>query len=498
MKAYLILLILMSTSALFAQTEFLDTLTTANTPFQIPIRIGTSGELSFLETPDNFMVGPAFGGAYSKSVVQYISPIKLTDPTSLLSPITEERSWMEVRRRRYDGGLGLVALMGNNFYVGLVPFKGAMQTTVRIKDSKEAILPDDLRIPQTLDIISNWRTGDQGTYQMYGGVEILAAFGVSFVNLARSSVAFQNQFIVEVRKVSDKLVLFSIAEEDLKRSESSIGPLVSKVALDLFYGKRFRSEFVLDLTNPMHHDLYKQGLAGKIIELQTKLDHRSQKLKWIGAKSSFYIGIPYFIGVEKSQGSYSINTDGQDSDMSIKTRFNKGIFATQGEHDRLVYRTEDLVLLLWNSQMKKAHHNVMEKYFFRFGRSIGIQGFGESFPRGLYGSVQTQIGLAFSREEIESFRALDVASINNELRLRCEALKLNCRRLSKRQSMLKNLTKAMKAPWNEMSFELGKLLMKHPALIQSVLKISKLKKEVYIKFLNDNYQSTEGMLEVGL
>jgi hypothetical protein len=480
---------------LHAQVEFLDTETTISTPFQLPIRLGKSG-VSFLQTPDNIMVGPAFGFAIAGDKTLYNLPVKMNESRGLVSQVRGDSFWMQIRKHRYDGGLGVAVLMGSYTNFALIPFKGAKQQIIRMKTSRDEVVDMSLAIPTNFKELELWRVGDQGTYQTYGGVEALMAAGVSIVNLAREAVSFQNQFIISIRKISEKNVLFSIAEEKLKRSETTIGPLVSKASLFLFRGHRFGSEFVLDLTNPQHSSLFEAGLQGRISQLQMALQSRDQKITWTGYDRSFYLGVPYFIGVNNGHGSYSMTNNGMAASMDVSSRQSTGVLSTVGEHNRLVYRTDEVILLFWTSEMKKAKKHVMDKYFFDNGTAIGLKGFSEPRPEGMYGSVLTQIGLTFTKEEVESMKSISVETLGNNLQVQCQKLNLSCAQESKVRSLMNKYQKILLKPWNDLGIELGRLMIEHPALIQSILKSMKSKKQGYIKFLNDNYQSVEGMVSI--
>ena len=498
MKLFFLILLLATGQHVHAQVEFLDTLETASSPIQLPLRVDSAGQLFFLETPSKVMFGPSLGASYSNKTTEYNFPVRLSEVDSLISPIRPGQKWLNIRKRRYDGGMGITMIFAKFFNAGLIPFKGAMQTIMRVKDNKGDAVDPDISLPRALKDLESWSVGDQGSYQTYGGVEAMLSFGVDIINLAKTSVAFQNQFVIELHKIDAKTVVFTIAEEKLGRSETSVGPLISKGKLAFFRGNRASFEFILDLSNPAHHILYELGLKGKINQLQKALNDREQKLKWVGSSKSFYLGIPYFIGVEKSRGDYNMTSNGVETDLNVQKRQSRGIFSTVGDHDRMVFRTENSVVLFWSSQITKAKEDMMEKYFFRIGRWIGLRGFEGAQPRGMYGSVMSQVGLTFVKDEFMALKNIRMELIDAELSERCSLMRMKCEKASKRKSIVKELSQILQQPWEKMSIEMGKLLMKNPALIHSVLKLTRSEKKVYIKFLSDNFQSVEGNVEVEL
>ncbi len=481
---------------LSAQIEFLDTQNTISAPFQMPIRISMGGKFYIFKSPDEIMLGPTVALAYSRKHAQYNLPQEIHGNDDLISQQKTQSPWIQITRQRYDGGLGLAAVVANGFNFGLLPFKGAKQVLVKMKNSKDERVALNYSIPRDLSTIKDWRIGDQGTYQTYGGVEAMVAGGVGFVNLARVTFGFQNQFIVSLKKISDAKVAFYITEENIKRSTSYLGPMVAKVSYEYYNGKRFESEFTLDIADAFHNELYQKGLKGKIIDLQTALNEKRQKVSWVGHNSSYFIGIPYVIARTEGQGTYQVNTDGEDSEVNVKFRENTGFLTTSGDHRRLVYRTDNGIFLFWSSEMKKAHGKVMEKYFFRLGRAFGAKPFMREMPRGKYGNVMTQLGMIFTRNEIEGMKNLEAITLEGELKLQCEILKEDCVRSKKRRSIMREHVAIMSQTWQQQSINFGKFLMLNPPLVRALIKLSGFKKELYFKFLNDTYQSVEGLASI--
>jgi hypothetical protein len=140
MKLYLILFLLF-TNLVNAQdsidVRFLTTQTTAGNPYSLPISINTAGEFSFFGSggTDLLSFSPAMQSGFNYAVIEYSRPVVLNRFN--FYPIQKELGWIEVKRLRVEFGLGLSALIKSTFSLGIVPYKGAMQTIIRYKHSKQ-------------------------------------------------------------------------------------------------------------------------------------------------------------------------------------------------------------------------------------------------------------------------------------------------------------------------------------------------------------------------
>ena len=56
----------------------------------------------------------------------------------------------------------------------------------------------------------------------------------------------------------------------------------------------------------------------------------------------------------------------------------------------------------------------------------------------------------------------------------------------------------LQRPWEDMKKQMGLLLVEQPALIYAMMKVKNAKKDVYFKFLSENFQSLEGSSPVEL
>ena len=476
--------------------RFLQTQRTKANPFALPFSVNTSGEFSAFgkNGTDIFAFNPLVQFAFSRINIQYSAPIMM-DRFNFY-PIQKDLGWIEVNRMHIEGGLGISALAKSVVSVGLTPYKGAMKTMVRFRNSKEEkALPFEM--PETLNDVLRWNEGDFGNYQMYGGVQFQASVGVSVVDLAVVSMGIQNQFIVEIKKISNAEVLFSISEENLKRRQLVLGPFVTDVTGAQFKGKRATFHFVLNPEDPSHHELFKEGMMGNLDVLQTKLPARAQKLSWEGYDRSFYYGIPMVAGKTRMRGHYDLNEDGEDSALDIRGSSTKGFLTPLRNHDQYVYQTDKHIVMVWASEMNKVTARTMEKTFFSKGRVLGIKGFNREIPNTTkFGSVVSQIGVNLSQDEVEEIKKMDMEEFSTNLEAKCIAESLSCLRDPVRLGLLKDFKKALTKPWSKLRGEFGLLLMKEPALFHTIVKTLKLEKEAYFKFLSEKYQSLEGSGEI--
>lgn len=178
--------------------RFLETQRTASEPYNIPISISENGQVALGANDSTQMlsVNPAIQTSYRQSHIEYSSPVALNRFN--LYPVQKDLGWIEVKRRRWELGAGLATLLKNTVTLGLVPYKGAMQTTIRNKSSQEEKL-QTFAMPKTLNELASWREGDSGTFQTYGGIQAYIGVSAGLLNVATASAGIQNQFIVEMK-----------------------------------------------------------------------------------------------------------------------------------------------------------------------------------------------------------------------------------------------------------------------------------------------------------
>src|SRR5690606_20372313 len=122
-----------------------------------------------------------------------------------------------------------------------------------------------------------------------------------------------------------------------------------------YRGRRLTAQFVLDLSDNLHHDLYLEALKGNLELLQTTLPHEQQGLAWEGDDKSYYYGIPWLIGRTKNHGHYVLTEDGELSELDVIGKRNNGILSPMRNHQRFVYQTDEGVVLYWLNEMKKVN-----------------------------------------------------------------------------------------------------------------------------------------------
>ncbi len=478
--------------------RFLTTQTTAGNPYNLPISVNTAGEFSFFGNGGTNLLSfsPALQTGLNRAVIQYSQPVVLNRFN--FYPIQKELGWIEVKRIRVELGMGLTALMKSTFSLGVVPYKGAMQTIIRYKNSKED-KSLAFSMPKKLAELERWNLEDSGLFQTYGGISLFAGVNMSVAEIASASIGIQNQFIVEMKKTSIDTIKLVITEEDLKRRQIAIGPILARADFANFQGNRFSVEFNLNLKNTQHHELFKRALNGEISFVQSRLPSRNQKLTWNGKDSHFYIGIPSIIGKIKDRGHYDLNEDGQETKLDFTGSRNKGFFTPLRNLQDFVYQTDEGMVVIWSSEMNRTNEDVVDERFISKGRIIGVKGFNRRAPEDTkFGSVVSQIGIHFSKKEITSLEDHQLLDLEEHLKNRCELEKLSCRKDKNLKKVMAKLNELIKQPWDKMRGEMGLLFVKEPAVIHSLIKTLQLKKEVYFKFLSEKFQSLEGSSSVEL
>lgn len=472
--------------------EYIETLRTQAQPFNLPIYVDLDGSLSIISANSTSMsLNPVGYVAYKKSTSLYINPILKNELT-----FEEQRGgleWLEIKRMRWEAGLGLGAKLASNIIsIGLAPYKGARQVMIRQKKLREEVTPKP-RLPDELVDVTSWSVGDRGSFQRYGGVQIDAGASFMTAKILTVGLTIQNLFSVAVEKISDKKIQISIAEEKLNQRRLQSGIAVANARMNFFNGKRLTTHFVLDLEDSFHQELYRLALKGKLNVLQSKLPEESQKLEWEGSERVGYFGIPAVAGKYTQRSEYEMDFDDEEEVLDMKSQRSSGWFVPLRNHNRLVYQTDKSITLLWFSEMNNADDDVLARKFLTPGKMMGAKGFDQSLPRNAkIGSTLSQLGMSFTRDELEAVTALMLEEILTNFKIRCESMELKCAKDRKFTKIAKTLREYREMKWEDVRDKLGFLMMDEPALIHSYIKTIKSTKRVYFKFLNEKYQSLEG------
>lgn len=503
MKKNLWFLLLFSSFALAQSREdirFIETSDSVSNPFSIPVDIDTQGKVSILrDLEGNFILSPLGQFKYNRSVVNYVVPVTKSS-FDLFAPT--ENKWIEVKTKKIEIGLGPMAEIGKLVTIGLLPYKGALQTTLKHKNSKEEKKERfslAFGLPKELIELQSWSVQDRGVYQTMGGIQAYASAGVGMVNFGSVSFLLQNKFVVSIKKKTSTLVEVKITEENMDKRQLTVGTVVARNYLSKYEGKLFSSKFIFDLSQNEHHELYKMIIKGRVDQVQLKLEASKQKTVWSAFENAYYAGIPSVAGKYHMKGRYDMNLDRISNDLELVSNENKGLFLPLRNHTRIVWSREDVMTLFWSSEMKHSKGSVVEKRFFSLGRILGIRGFeNEGDPELSFGSVMTQFALGFTKMELKELTTGNLAQLEADLRSRCEEFRLPCRKNRKIRKIMARVSASLSLPWEESRKELGPLLNKEPALVWAVTKTLHLKKEIFFKFLSENYQSIQGVDVVGI
>lgn len=479
-------------TALFAQVgDFLPTQKTISKPFSLPIKISLDGKIDYLVGGRDLVLAPGIQIGFDKTYVQYSLP-EMASEFSLMPP-REESGWMDFKRKRYDYGTGLVALMKSTLRLGLAPYKGASFTMRRLKANKDALTDGKITLPSELEEIRHWSPGDEGSYQTYGGIQIYAGLDLGPVNLLTGTIGWQNQFIVSVQRTEEGMLL-SLTEEKLDRKSVYAGMDLVNVTATKFHGRQLHAQFQLSFSNPLHHELYKKALRGKLTELEDQLPAERKSLTWRGHDVSAYWGIPFLIGQTESQGSYEVTEDKQDYFLEVLQSKKSGLLVPTALQQKFVYHNSESIFLMWTTDMKKSTPHKLRKHFFNPAKAVGFSGFDVELDDDTdYGTVIGEVGVVVTRDDVAKFSTLDPLDVSMNLKARCEEFKLKCAKESKLRSIMKRFAAAMAQEWDARKKALGILMVKEPALLYALLKGSRTTKDAYFKFLSDRYQSLEGL-----
>lgn len=477
--------------------DFIETQSTETYPVGIPLYVGLDGALNIINKSDatGMSFRPTGQIFWNRSSSLYIKPVQ-----SDAFAFTEQKAgleWIQVKRKRLEVGLGLGAVLkAAPLAVGITPYKGARAVIIRhTKNSDEKI--GSMKLPKHLDELSDWSVGDEGSFQTYGGVEIGISASYSIATIINASMTVQNLFNVVIRRLKDNSVHLSIGEENLNKRRLQSGVGIATATMNFFNGKRLTTHFVLDLNNNRHHELYELAIKGKLITLQRELPAEAQRMDWKGSERIGYFGVPAVAGKYFTRAEYQMDFDGEEDILDIRTRRSSGLLLPLRNHNKLVYQSESALILFWFSEMNKADEEVLYRRFLTPGRVMGAKGFESMLPAGTkIGSTLSQMGMSFTREELENVTPEILEVVIANFQERCERMELSCARPKTQKKIGKALRGFLGQKWEDVRDKLGFIMLDEPALIHSYIKAIKSKKKVYFKFLNEKYQSLEGAASI--
>ena len=382
-------------------TGFLSTQTTSSNPYTVPAYVNENGVISILNNGFNIIsFQPILQTSLGGQIIKYVQPVKFDK--MIISPIKQNLGWIEEKRIRTEYGIGINMLIKSRFSLGIIPFKGALNTITSQRDDKGS---DTLSfwMPKNFHELKNWKINDHGVYQTYGGVTALANFGLGVINIGNFGFSLQNQFIVSIKKNSDEEVVLKISEGDLKRRQLILGPLISTATIASFKGNRFSVEFILSLNEEDHFEFFTKALDGDLAYIQERLPFNRQRFSWEGNERHYYVGIPMVAGKLTKRGEYSLIDDENESELDFKSSRNTGMLTPIRNHRDLVIQTREEMTLIWSSEMTKTKKEIFKQRYLIPGKILGLAGFETVVPEDIQlGTTITHIALQLKKDEIFS------------------------------------------------------------------------------------------------
>jgi hypothetical protein len=500
MKYFFLILAALTTTGAWSQelpdVRVLQTLRSSGNPSTLPVSVNTRGEISLLGGNSRGVTfQPGLQVGLSLVDLGYGHPVRL-DRFDFYPP-RAQLGWVEVKRERLEIGAG-PAVSSGALTAGLVAYRGALQTLIQHKKTKsDRSLP--LTLPASLRDLEAWAIEDTGTFQTYGGITAYVSVSAGLIDVASAAVGVQNQFLVELRRLSSSAVRLTIAEEDLARRVVTGGVTLATASLAAFRGNRLTLQFDLELRNAAHQRLYSEALKGNVKLLQERLGTRAQKLTFEGRDRLFWFGIPLVIGVVSDSGTVELSQNGRETRVDYTGALTRGVLANYRNHQDFSYHSGSSLVLVWSSEMKGTLGEDVDRRFLGRGRLLKVRGFDKTLERKApFGDVVTQLGIQLAKRELEALDESKLDELAEHLRERCETEWLPCDAEPRFRAHIDELRGALDKSWGEKRSALGKLFLREPAVLYAVLKTLRLRKQVYFKFLSESHLSLEGTAPVEL
>lgn len=432
--------------------------------FNLPISFGINGDIKVFESADGLSLNPVFSISNKKKTQHYLKPI-VVDEFKII-PFHRGAEWMQYDLIRKERGVGI--RVSDGVKLGLMLYKGSQTVARRSQRDRHDVLSAPT-MPKDMLEVQQWNDGDEVQFQTYGGLKIFAGLGLGGELGVSSGFTLQNSFILRFKKLNKDQVSLEIEEENtnIRRIEMEWGPV--GVSTSKLKGKLLKMELALDFSKSIHQDLYQRVLAGRIDQIQKAYPEIVRHISWTGRENELEIGVGPFAVASHSKSLYSYN-DGEEQ-VYVESRKSNGFFAKKRDHRDYVFADDQGIILFWTSKIDNADYKSMDKHFFQRSRSLHLRSFSSRTPAEVkFGDVNGEMGIAITRDELVSF----AESKNGKSRLG------------------KNLAHKIRGQWHKNKIQLGKMLLKSPRLIRSLVETQKATTPVHFSLTSDGFQSITG------
>ena len=248
-----------------------------------------------------------------------LSSKKKRDSLSL-EPADSSKGYMVMEKAEIEGGIGvglqlyLINARGFLHYlnglVGVMPVAGRKTTVLRYaKDLGDAHTRRKVAIPQNVDELENWTTGDVLAYESSGGVVVLAGLGVPYAGVGTASV-IQGKHIYQVQKLSDHEVLLSVTKQKVTSVSPFIFAGIGSAFAEMSKTVSQTPAFIFDLSTEKGLEAYQQALHGNLAAAQEYGSHKVEgvtlfsdaEMLSMARSSNLQLGLPIFFNVKCTKG----------------------------------------------------------------------------------------------------------------------------------------------------------------------------------------------------
>lgn len=435
--------------------------------FNLPFFLDGSGQFHAINKPEGPSLNAVIAFGQKKKQRHYLAPIEGTS-FDLRAP-ERAAEWLQFDLERHQRGVGVRLRHGVS--LGLVVHRGAQLSATRTRASTQKL--PKAQFPKNLHLLNDWRSGDELTYQLSGGIRLFVGLNLAAELGVFGTIGVQNTFIMSLKKIDEKRVVLRLAEEDYRHRALSFewGPV--EVERRWPKGKILKLEFLLSLDESFHEDLYQRLIKGKVDELQKAYPELVRQVAWSGTEDELSFGWKQLAQQSRTQANYSYNSG--EEEAYVRQSIVRGLLVKKRDDRDFVFADESGLYLFWTSDHRAADKKSMQRRFFSTARALGLHAVLPPTERGFhYGHIVSEIGVALTRERVEEM--LHAKGTRGLLGAKVRGL--------------------LTSNWRKGRMALGKRLLKSPSLIPRLFKDQARPLKGRYLLLSSSFQSLVGELEM--
>ena len=186
--------------------------------------------------------------------------------SSLIAHNDESSGFYAVENKNiiYGGGAGVMAMPPDgipmlSLRLSLMPYKGGHVFKLKQVDSRKDLSQvDSMLIPNDLNDLNDWRTGDRMSYSARGGVMFGAGIGYSIFAAVMGTYMAEGSWTVSVSKADETTVFLTVKKDKMKMMARRVLNALVDVSASQMQTFSGEFQFLIDLSTEEGEESYRR------------------------------------------------------------------------------------------------------------------------------------------------------------------------------------------------------------------------------------------------